>query len=84
MIHKKLATSTQAMGLTAIYSPFIKNTSSSRLQMLTSQLGQIPVITNSEIPKIMTGFESQLSKYTFGVKASCDFKVIKKIPRLIQ
>ena len=83
MIHKKLATSTQAMGLTAIYSPFIKNTSSSRLQMLTSQLGQIPVITNSEIPKIMTGFESQLSKYTFGVKASCDFKVIKKIPRLI-
>lgn len=58
----------ETMGLTATLGPFVNFNSSSRVQMLASHVGQAIAPAEPDIPRTMTGFETQLAKFTFNIK----------------
>lgn len=75
-IPEKLPNRLETMGLTATLSPFVCFDSSSRVQMLASHISQTVVPFQSDIPRSMTGFETQLAEYTFNITMPVDGIVI--------
>lgn len=69
------------LGTAATLSSTIKFDSGPRMQMATTQAGQAIVPAKSDFPRIVTGFEEQLAKFTFGVKSPDDLCVIAVIPK---
>ena len=60
--------------------PRMENSNSQRINMFTSHLPQAVTLKNPEFPKVFTGFENQIGKYSTGYKsAKADFKIIEKI-----
>jgi hypothetical protein len=49
--------------------------------MASVQAGQALVPHKSDIPRMLPGFEDQLAKYTFGVKAPDDLKIVSVISK---
>ena len=65
-------------------SPYIGHTSSARLQMFSSHLGQKLNILHPTERYQQTGIEREIGKYTFNIKFPCDAKIIKVIHRYEQ
>ena len=60
--------------------PRMENSNSQRINMFTSHLPQAVTLKNPEFPKVFTGFENQVGKYSTGYKsAKAEFKIIEKI-----
>lgn len=62
---------------------FLKEDSSSRLQMFCSHLGQALVVKGSTVRRCQSGIERELAKATFNIKAPCNMivrRVIQKYP----
>lgn len=70
----------ETMGLTATLGSFVNFNSSSRIQMLSSHVGQAIAPAKSDIPRTLTGFESQLADFTFKVEMPVD-GIVKSIHR---
>ena len=66
----------KTMGLTAALGSFVGTNSSSRVQMLASHVGQAVPPAQSDIPRVMTGLETQLGDATFNIKMPTDAIVI--------
>jgi len=63
--------------------PFFGNNSSPRKAMMSTQIGQAPILDGNEPRRIFTGMDLEYSKYTFDIKFPCDatvLKVIRKYP----
>lgn len=61
--------------------PWPGHDSSSRIQMLSSHLGQKLVTAGATERRIQTGMESEFGKYTLSVKMPVDGRIIKVIDR---
>lgn len=61
--------------------PFPGNDSSSRVQMLSSHLGQKLVVAGATERYIQTGMEPEFGKYTLNIKMPCDGKILRIIER---
>ena len=70
----------ETMGLTATLGPFVGFNSSSRVQMLSSHVSQAIAPAKPDIPRAMTGFETQLAEHTFNIKMPTD-GIVKSIHR---
>jgi len=55
--------------------------SSSRAQMVGSNLGQALVINGGETRRLLTGNEREFGRSTFNIKMPCDAEIIKVIPK---
>lgn len=69
------------LGSAATVTSFIDKDSSSRVQMATTQLNQSCVLLNSDVPRILTGFEDQLKDATFGLRVPEDCRVYAVIEK---
>lgn len=76
----KLRNRIETLGLTATLSNFTGQISASRLQMLTSHVSQAILPAQPNIPRILTGFETQLGDFTFNVKMPTD-GIVKSVHR---
>ena len=60
--------------------PNAQKSDAGRLKMLTDHQGQLVTITNAEPPKVFSGFENQIGKYSSGYKQPKEnYEVIKII-----
>lgn len=75
-IPEKLPNRLETMGLTATLSPYVAFNSSSRVQMLASHISQMIQPAHSDIPRTLSGFETQLADYTFNITMPTDGIVI--------
>jgi len=61
--------------------PFAGTNSASRIQMMSSHIGQTLVVEGATVRRIQTGMEREFGKYTFSIKMPCKAKIIKIIER---
>jgi len=61
--------------------PWLQHDSSSRVQMTSSQLGQMLVISGATERKCQTGMEREYGKYTFNIKMPVDGEIVDIIER---
>lgn len=60
--------------------PRMQNSDTQRINMFASHTAQIVTLQNPEFPKVFTGYENQVGKYSSGYKkAEEDFIIISKI-----
>jgi DNA-directed RNA polymerase beta subunit len=72
------------IGIPAIFNPFAAQTSSARSDMFGSHLQQVPVLMTPDFPRIYTGAEIELGKYTFNTtNRTQDIQVIACIPKYV-
>lgn len=70
------------IGFPAVLNPFVQNTSSSRLDMYRSHVGQAVVIDGCEFPYIWTGKEMDTGRYELnGTSRDQDAQIITTIPK---
>jgi len=63
-----------------LLSPFVNNCDTQRLQMFSNHINQTVHLKNPEFPKIFTGFENQVGKYSIAYKkAQRQFRIIGKV-----
>lgn len=77
----KLPNDTELIGVTDTLTSFGKYTSASRAYMSATQAQQAVVPRQSDIPRTMTGFESQLADFTTMIVMPCNAMVIAIIPK---
>ncbi len=61
--------------------PWHQHTSSARVAMFTSHVGQMLQIKGATERNFQTGMEAEYGKYTFNVRMPCDGKIVKIIER---
>lgn len=62
---KSLNADPRLIGLEALICPFVQNTSSQRLNMLSSNIVQALIVDGAEMPVISSGYEREFLNYTF-------------------
>lgn len=62
----------ETLGLSATLGPYLKFNSSSRICMLTSHKSQVITPEETDVPRSMTGFESQLGDHVFNIVMPTD------------
>lgn len=63
-----------------LLSPFVNNCDTQRLQMFSNHINQTVHLANPEFPRVFTGFENQVGKYSIAYKrAMKDFTIIGKV-----
>lgn len=78
-MYKRNSDRAETHGTAATTSSTIKFDSGARIQMATTQAGQAIVPAKSDLPRILTGHEKQLSDYTFAVRAPENIEVVAVI-----
>ena len=72
---------TELMGKAALITSFACENTSSRMHMAGNQMSQTCTPNKPEIPLVLTGFEQQLSDFTYSVNMPTDGRVLEVIPK---
>lgn len=78
---EKFDNEVQFMGIRALLNPTMSGDSSSRVYMAFSMIQQSVVPQQSDIPRILNGFEKQLSDFTFGCRAPENLQIVSLIQK---
>ena len=74
----------ELLGLAVTMNPFPDHTSAQRLTMWSGHSSQAQVLHGSEIPRIMTGFETLVGDYEYSTtERDCGIQIIERIPKYI-
>lgn len=74
----------QLLGLAPLLAPFVDHVSSQRGMMFSNHLPQAQCVQGSEMPKIMTGYETILGDYEYNTtERDQGIQILETIPRFV-